>query len=212
MTTLHRPLVRSFEVAAAEQAVAHVRAGGHAVVWESTSRATLVFARPRRGSEDDLGAWAVYDMRRSRWTNPKEGPFAGLSTMRVPRDCLWIVERRIARDAAHEGSTRAMDLGCLDCAACCHDNEVTLFPDDVARFRDAGRGELARPPYARRQRDGRVLLTLLANGRCRHLRRDNACRIYAIRPFPCREFPMGSECCLSARAQVLGLHDGAEPA
>jgi hypothetical protein len=82
----------------------------------------------------------------------------------------------------------------------------------VKRFKDAGRGELAKPPFAKRNSDGRMVLTLLANKRCRHLKRDNKCGIYELRPHPCSEFPAGSECCLFAREDVLGLYDGLKPA
>ncbi len=212
MTARRRPLVRSYDAENTEKAVAHVRRGGHAIVWETKSRAKLVFQRPAADNPDDYGAWAVYDMRKWRWSNPKDGPFAGLSTMVVPKDSHWIVNQRVERDSVHRGSTRPFDIDCLDCGACCHQNEVSLLPDDIARFKKAGRAELAKPPYAKRQKDGRILLTLLPNGRCQHLGSTNHCAIYEIRPFPCSEFPMGSECCLSARATVMDVFDGKVPA
>ena len=79
---------------------------------------------------------------------------------------------------------------------------------NVARFESAGRGELARPPYARRD-DGAVVLVLQRDKRCKHLGDDNKCGIYTIRPESCSSFPVGSECCLSSREEEMGIVDGA---
>jgi uncharacterized protein len=208
---VYRPLVRSFQPKYVKEAAAHVRAGGHAVVWEKKDRAVLVFGKPEEGDDDDFGAWAVYDMGKWRWKVEKTGALRGLATTLVPRDCLWIVRRRTERDAIHPGSKRKVAFDCTRCAACCQDNEVILQEADIARFKQAGRGELAKPPYAKRHKDGRIILTLLDSKRCRHLAKDNRCSIYEIRPHPCSEFPMGSECCLFAREDILKIHDGAIP-
>jgi len=211
VAAVHRPLVRSFKSRFAKEAAAHVKAGGHAVVWESTDRAVLVFSEPAKGDEDDFGAWAVYDMGKWRWKVEKRGALRGLATTLVPRDCLWIVRRRAERDAIHPGSTRKIAWDCTRCAACCQDNEVVLLEPDIERFKEGGRPELAKAPYAKRHKDGRIILTLLSSKRCRHLETDNRCGIYELRPHACSEFPMGSECCLFAREDVLNLHDGAVP-
>jgi Fe-S-cluster containining protein len=129
----------------------------------------------------------------------------------VPRDCLWIARRRAERDSVHKGSRRKVAFDCTKCAACCQDNEVILQKPDIERFKAGGRPELAKPPYAKRHRDGRIILTLLASKRCRHLETSNRCGIYDIRPHACSEFPMGSECCLFAREDILKIHDGAVP-
>lgn len=207
----HRPIVRSFKAKFVKEAVAHVRAGGHAVLWENDKRAILVFRTPAEDDAADFGAWAVYDMGKWRWKTHDEGPLSGLSSTLIPRDCLWIAKRHTERDSVHPGSTRKMDIDCTKCAACCRDNEVVLLPDDVKRFKDGGRPDLAKPPYAKRHKDGRLILTLLENKRCRHLKRDNRCGIYTLRPNPCSEFPMGSECCMFAREDILGLYDGLPP-
>lgn len=206
-----RPIVRSFKQKYVKEAAAHVRAGGHAILWESDKRAHLVFQVPAEDNPDDFGAWAVYDMGKWRWTTHDKGALKGLASTLVPRDCLWIAKRRVERDAVHPGPTRKVAFDCTKCAACCQDNEVVLLDEDVERFRKGGRGELAKPPYAKRHRDGRVILTLLPNKRCRHLQKDNRCGIYEIRPHACSEFPMGSECCLYAREDMLKLFDGARP-
>src|SRR5690348_3200620 len=123
---VYRPLVRSFQPKFVKEAAAHVRAGGHAVVWEKKDRAILVFAEPREGDEDDFGAWAVYDMGKWRWKVEKKGALKGLATTLVPRDCHWIVKRRAERDSIHPGSKRKVAYDCTRCAACCQDNEVIL--------------------------------------------------------------------------------------
>ena len=212
VSAVYRPIVRSFQSKFVREAVAHVRAGGHAVLWESKDRAQLVFSEPREGDADDFGLWAVYDMGKWRWKLETEGPLRGLATTRVPRDCLWIARRRAERDSIHRGARRKVAFDCTKCAACCQDNEVVLQPGDIARFKDGGRGELAKSPYAKRHKDGRIILTLLPSKRCRHLTKTNRCGIYSIRPHACREFPMGTECCLFAREDILGLHDGLVPA
>ena len=211
MTVKYRPIVRSFKKKYVKEAAAHVRAGGHAFIWENDARALFVFGTPEEDDAENFGAWGVYDMGKWRWHNHTRGTLKGLSTTLVPRDCLWIAKRRTERDSIHPGPTRKMDLDCMKCAACCRDNEVILQPPDVQRFKDAGRPELARPPYAKRHKDGRLILTLLANKRCQHLKRDNKCGIYEIRPHPCSEFPSASECCLFAREDVLALYDGLLP-
>jgi Fe-S-cluster containining protein len=54
-----------------------------------------------------------------------------------------------------------------------------------------------------------VVLVLAKNKDCKHLARDNKCGIYALRPDACSHFPVGSECCLSAREEEMGIIDGA---
>ena len=204
-----RPVVRSYALPYTEQAAAWVRSGGHAVVWIAPRKARLVFARPRRGDENDLGWWSALDLGKSEYSVARRGPFTGMAFVRVPHDCYGIVRERIARDSVHAGPTRRMMLDCLECGACCKDNRVELEDGDIARFERSGRGELARPPYARRD-DGTVVLVLRRDKRCKHLGGDNRCGIYAIRPGACSTFPVGSECCLSSREEEMGIVDGAE--
>ena len=211
MSVTHRPIVRSFKQKFIKEAAAHVWAGGHAIVWENDKRALLVFKDPPKEEPEDFGAWAVYDMGKSSWQTHQSGALKGLASTLVPRDCLWIAKRRTERDSIHPGPTRKMNLDCTKCAACCRDNEVILQPSDITRFKEGGRPELAKAPYAKRDSEGRLVLTLLENKRCRHLKRDNRCGIYELRPHPCSEFPAGSECCLFAREDVLGLYDGVKP-
>jgi Fe-S-cluster containining protein len=209
--TVHRPIVRSFTKKFTKEAAAYARSGGHAVLWENDKRARLYFPKPAEGDEADFGLWAIYDMGKFRWDEHHTGTFRGLGSTLIPRDCLWIAKRRAERDSVHPGPTRKVSWDCQSCAACCRDNEVVILPEDVARFKEGGLGHLAKPPYAKRHKDGRVILTLLANKRCRHLARDNRCKVYHHRPHACSEFPMGSECCIFAREDVLDLHDGVPP-
>ncbi len=205
-----RPVVRSFKARFSAEAAAWARKGGHSVYWETDKRAVLVFPPPDPDDPHDLGFWAVLDLAKQKYTVMDAGPFRGLATTLFPRSHHDIARRRAERDSMWPGPTRKMVLDCLECAACCKDNEVQLMDVDVERFADAGRKELARPPLARK-RDGKLILTLLPNGKCRHLKRDNKCAIYTCRPDACSEFPAGSECCLYARAEELGIHDGVPP-
>jgi Fe-S-cluster containining protein len=204
-----RPVVRQFKAPFAREAAAYVRSGGHALVWETPSRARMVFPPPKDGDDYDLALWSLLDLGTSRWTRARSGPYRGLGTRWVPDDCLEIVRHRAERDSVHRGPMRTMDLDCLACGACCKDNEVLLWDDDIERFRKAGRMDLTKPPYARKRKDGKLVLTLLKSKDCRHLQADNKCAIYAIRPDSCSQFPMGSEPCLYSREEELGLVDGA---
>jgi Fe-S-cluster containining protein len=203
-----RPVVRSFRWPYLEEAAAWVRAGGHAIVWLAPRKARLVFARPRKGDDGDLGRWSALDMGRTDWLVAVRGPFTGMAYVKVPHDCYAIVRDRVVRDSIYPDATRTIDLDCLECGACCKDNRVELDDDDVARFERAGRAELARPPYAKRE-DGSVILVLRPDKRCKHLAGDNKCGIYDIRPEACSSFPVGSECCLSSREEEMGIVDGA---
>jgi Fe-S-cluster containining protein len=205
---VERPIVRQFKPRYTREIAAHVRGGGHAVVWEGPKRAYMVFPAPKEGDEHDLAVWSLLDMGKSRWKRIEKGPLRGFGTSLVPRDCHEIVRHRAERDSIHEGTTRVMELDCLACGACCKDNEVILDEPDIARFRAGGRPELAKPPYARKK-DGRLVLTLLKSKDCRQLMPDNKCAIYAIRPDACSTFPMASEPCLFSREEELGLVDGA---
>jgi Fe-S-cluster containining protein len=204
-----RPIVRQFKARFEKEIARHVRGGGHAIVWESPTRARLVFPAPKKEDEGDLALWSLLDLGKSRWTTIKSGPLRDLGTSPVPRDCLEIVRHRAERDSIHEGPMRTLDLDCLECGACCKDNEVVLDDADVERFRAGGRPDLAKPPYTRKK-DGTLYLRLLKSKDCRHLESDNKCAIYALRPEACSSFPMASEPCLFSREEELGVIDGAD--
>ncbi len=209
---VRRPVVRSFHKRFVRECAAWVRAGGHAVLWDSPGRARLVLPKPDPGDPMDLARWSLLDLDKSRYGVVRKGPLRGLATARIDDDeSLTMVRDRATRDSVHPGPFRAMHLDCIECAACCKNNDVVLERADVRRFARAGRTDLMKPPFARRKRDGRIGLRVLANGNCRHLAGDNKCRIYAIRPDACSQFPPGSECCLFAREEELGLIDGLAP-
>jgi hypothetical protein len=203
-----RPIVRSFSARFVREAAAHVRTGGHAVLWESTSSARLVVPPPARGDDSDLGAWAIFDLELRRWSVSKAGPLRGLAAVSVPKDRLAIVRARAERDSVWPGPTRVMRLDCLSCAACCVHNRVVLERADVTRLARGGRPEVAKAPFARRAADGKIVLVLTRTKRCKQLGEGNACAVYAIRPRACVAFPVASECCLSAREDELGVVDG----
>ena len=204
-----RPLVRSFNQRFVREAAAHVRAGGHAIVWASEKQAMMVFQEPDEDSEEeDLGVWSLLDMRKHKWDVENRGALRGLATTSIPKDCFDLVRERVQRDSVHRGSTRTMVLDCEKCAACCRKNYVRLEKVDIKRFEDAGREGLLRPPFTRM--DGKkIVLRLLRSGDCRHLQKDLRCGIYEVRPEACRTFPMGSEGCLFSREEGLGIVDGA---
>ena len=208
MTRVVRPIVRSFHARFVKEAVAWVKKGGHAVYWESSTRARLVIPVPKKLDVGDLGYWSVLDLGTSRYETHATGRFRGLSSLRVPRSCNDIMKRRATRDSVHAGPHRTVNFDCLECGACCRDNEVILEDEDHERFAKGGRPELGRPPLAKK-RGKRLVLTLLRTKDCRHLGRDLKCGIYTLRPNACREFPVGSECCMFARQDGLGVVDGA---
>jgi len=203
-----RPVVRSFRSPYFAEAASWVRSGGHAVVWIAPRKARLVFRKPREGDDRDLGYWSALDIGQLDYSVFRSGAFKGMAYVRVPHDCYGIVRERIVRDSIHPRPSRTMELDCLECGACCRDNRVELEDEDIARFEKAGRGELARPPYARRD-DGTIVLVLRRDKRCKHLGGDNKCDIYTLRPESCSSFPVGSECCLSSREEEMGIVDGA---
>jgi uncharacterized protein len=209
-TEVIRPIVRSFNSRQWRVAAMHVRQGGHAVVWEDRSRARLLVPCPKEDDPMDLAHYAILDLGKQRYEVSLRGVTKGLATTLIPRDCNDIVRQRIQRDRVHRGATRKIKLDCVSCGACCYSNRVVLDDADVQRFSSGGRPHFARMPYARRSR-GQLVLRLAPDRACLHLGTDNRCGIYAIRPAMCREFPVGSECCLSARAEEFDVHDGARP-
>jgi Fe-S-cluster containining protein len=202
-----RPIVRSFSATFAREAGAYVRSGGHAVLWETPTRAKLVLPLPREGDNEDLALWSILDLGKRRWSVARRGPLRGLATARVPSDCHDIVRHRAARDSIFPGPRRKLLLDCTTCGACCVKNRVVLEREDIRRFRASGRSDLIAPPYVRRE-DGKLIFRLTKTRRCKHLLSDNLCAIYPVRPNACREFPMGSESCLAVREEEFGWVDG----
>lgn len=207
---LVRPVWRRFRPRYLPLAAAHVRDGGHAVICREDGRFDLLLTVDARGRITELGLWSLLSLGQRRWRRVQDGPARGLATARVDESFEGAVLDWCLRDSAHEGPTRVLSLDCIECAACCHDAEVLLDDRDLARFRAAGRADLAGRSYVRRARDGRITLRMAQGGRCQQLDADQRCTIYEIRPENCRAFVIGSEACLAAREDTLGLRDGAD--
>jgi len=114
------------------------------------------------------------------------------------------------RDAEHDGPTREMALDCLACGACCHDSNVILFNSDLKRFKKAGRKDLLKKQHIKHKKNGQIVLRFPKNGPCQQLRKNLMCRVYEIRPFNCRVFPIGTEACLAARELTRDWRDDAQ--
>jgi hypothetical protein len=198
---ISRPVVRSFHARFERECAAWVRRGGHGVLWSSPEKARLVIPRPDPKNEKDFGRWAVLDLGKSAFGIRRKGLLRGLATTPVPSDALFVVREWATRDSIHRGPRRQMSLDCLECGACCRDNEVILQSREVKRF----------DKKLTRRKDGHVMLRLAPNKKCVYLARDNKCGVYAKRPKACSEFPVGSECCLYSREEELGIFDGPRP-
>jgi hypothetical protein len=202
-----RPVWRSFSPRFLGRAAAHVRKGGHAVVEREQGGIEMLLGVDRAGKITELGLWSILAIEQQRWRRVKEGPAKGLAVAKVKPNYEGSVLDWCHRDSIHPGPTRTVRFDCLDCAACCHTANVVLDEDDFSRWRDAGRKDLLSSAYLKRK-DGRVTLRFAPSGRCQNLKRDNKCAIYAIRPDNCSAFVVGSEACLAAREDTLGLRDG----
>lgn len=207
--TIERPVWRRFRPRWRSRAIEHVRAGGCAAIVSEDGRVDVLLPVDARGKITELGWWALLSIEQRRWRRVKDGPAQGLASARIKLSYEGAILDWCERDAIHPDPTRQVALDCTTCAACCHDATVLLEERDLDRFRAAGREELAGRAYIKRSRDGRVVLRFAEGGRCQLLRQDNLCSIYAIRPDNCRAFVAGSEACLSAREETLGIRDGA---
>lgn len=204
---IERPVWRRFARDDIERAAEHVRCGGHAVMPLDERRADLLLTVGPDGAITELGLWALLAIEHARWRRVRSGPARGLAAARVTGDAVASALDFCDRDVAHRRPTRTLELDCVACGACCHDADVLLDEADLARWRDAGRRDLLGRAYVRRI-DGRVLLRFAPTGRCPHLGADRRCTIYELRPSNCRAFVVGSEACLAAREETLGLRDG----
>jgi Fe-S-cluster containining protein len=206
---ISRPIWRKFHPRFLVRAAAHVRAGGHAAIVQVDENVDVLLSVDALGQITELGLWALLSIEQERWRRVKEGPAEGLPTARVSARYAGAVLDWCERDSVHEGATREVLLDCTSCAACCHDANVLLDGGDLARWRRAGRKDLAGRNYVRRARDGKITLRFAESGRCQHLQGDRRCGIYELRPDNCRAFVEGSEACLSAREETIGIRDGA---
>jgi hypothetical protein len=205
---IERPVWRRFKPQFIARAAAHVRHGGHAAIVHKNGRVDVLLTVGDDGKITELGLWSLLAIEQRRWRRVKSGAAKDLATARVAPKFAGSVVDWCDRDAVHEGPTRKMKLDCVKCAACCHEANVVLDEADFERFREGGRPDLVHRDYVKRSRDGKITLRFAESGSCQHLRRDKKCGIYPIRPDNCRVFVVGSEACLAAREDTLGLRDG----
>ena len=208
-----RPVWRSFTQRFIANAAAHVRKGGHAMVWRkgpSTPIAWMLAPCDAKGNIPELSLWSMLALEKSTYEVVTRGPAKGLAIMRIPRAYEQAVEEWCERDSMWTETTRWVEFDCLECGACCRDNKVVLYDEDYARWHAADRDDLAGRAYLRNEK-GRVMLKLrrVEGKPCVHLLSDNKCHIYELRPFNCSSFPVGSEPCLESRRDGLKIVDGA---
>jgi Fe-S-cluster containining protein len=202
-----RPIWRRFRPQYLTRAAGHVRRGGCAAIVDEHGNVSVLLPVGPDGRLTELALWSLLAVEQQRWRRVREGAAAGLGTAKIKDNYGGSVLDWCERDSVHEGTVRTIHLDCLDCAACCHDSNVLLDEDDFARWRGAGRGDLMGRAYIKRARDGKVTLRFLGKGPCQHLGQDKKCGIYVIRPDNCRVFVVGSEACLAAREDTLGIRD-----
>lgn len=202
-----RPIWRRFSARFLANAAAFVRDGGHAAIVRDSGIVDLLLTVDEKGKITEQGQWALLAIEQQRWRRVVSGVARGLAAARASRKFADVVIDWCERDSGHRGPTRALKLDCTACAACCHDANVVLGDVDLDRWRQADRRDLAARSYVRRAADGKLTLRFAGSGRCQHLCDDNKCGIYALRPDNCRVFPAGSEACLAAREDTLGLRD-----
>jgi Fe-S-cluster containining protein len=112
---------------------------------------------------------------------------------------------------------KPLALDCTHCGACCFNPPENVREGYVDYVEVLASDLLARRPELLRrhavEKGGRVHLRLLADQRCSALSgalgRRVRCKIYNVRPAPCRRVQAGSDLCLRYR-RGLGL--GVEPA
>lgn len=205
VTRIVRPVWRRFRERDLGKAVVYAKAGGGALLVDELGGIRMLFALVN-DDIPELFFWAILDIEKRKWTRVKEGVALGLGTSIIPRRKHWVAERWMERDGARPAPTAPLALDCLDCGACCKDSKVLLVPDDLVRWKRAGRPELARSPHTKRVGPN-LLMPMSAAGPCKHLQSDNKCNIYELRPFNCSAFPAGSEPCLGTREDTLGIVD-----
>jgi Fe-S-cluster containining protein len=201
---VERPLWRSFEANQLRAAAKHARAGGISVVKGSEPKQRWRMLGDAGPPGEDLPLlvdWAIRAIEAPRWGEIVEGPAKGCVEAPIARGWRERVSEWIARDLAFEGATSHATFDCVKCAACCRDNKVVLDEQDLARFRDGGRVDLLK----RTSKKGIIRLLPLVRTKdksCIHLGKDLLCTIYEVRPNMCREFPAGTEQCMTSREDI----------
>ena len=195
-----RPLWRGFVLSDPNiEAVAHAHQGGISVIRGKPHWRLRGYAPGPAGTPlPEFVDWAIRAVEAVRFKRVE----SDLVDAVIPRAWHERVEEWIVRDLPFDGSTALIHFDCMKCGACCFDNRVELEAQDLARFRAAGRDDLLRR-VSRQQ--GKLLLPLARtkDKPCVHLKKL-ACTIYEVRPGLCRDFPVGTENCLSSREELYG--------
>jgi len=209
-TQVVRPVWRRFMPKFLSRAADWVRAGGQAAIVHGEGRIEILLATGDDGKPTELGLWSLLAIEQRASRLVKDGPAKGLRRAKVAEHALFAVLDWCERDSEHPGPTRTLKYDCLDCGACCHEANVLLDEEDLDRFAEAGRDDLTTSKFIKRKKDGRVYLRFAKDGRCQHLADDLKCGIYALRPYNCSVFPVGSEACLAARESTRNWRDDAK--
>ena len=202
MSVTYRPIVRSFKRKYTKEAAAHVRAGGHAIVWENDNARSPPLpdaaegragglrrvGRLRHGQVELAHARARHASRASRPRSSRA--IACGSRSGAPSATRFIPVPR-ARSTSIARSARR--------AAVTTRSSSRTRTSSASRTRDAASSRRRRSPSA--TRTVASCSRCLPNKRCRHLKRDNRCGIYELRPHPCSEFPRAASAA-SSRART----------
>lgn len=199
MEVVNRPLWREFAPDKLRAAARHAKAGGLAVVKDKRWR-LLGDAGPPGEDLPLLVDWAIRAIESAKWEEVVIGPAKGCVEASIGRDWRKRVQEWIDRDTAFDGATAATSFDCMKCGACCYDNKVVLDEEDVTRIRAGGRADLLRRLS---RRAGLKLLPLVRDDEkpCVHLKKK-MCTIYDVRPNMCRDFPVGTEQCITSREDL----------
>jgi Fe-S-cluster containining protein len=200
---IDRPLWRSFRPAQLRDAARHGRAGGISVILDR--RWYLLGDAGPAGEDLPLYVdWAIRAVESERWWELTEGPARGLVKAMIGVDWRERVSEWIERDLDFQGATARASFDCMKCGACCFDNEVLLDKKDLARLALAGRRVMRRIATVRGKRYLPLMKSDIEGAKsCVHLA-DLKCTIYEHRPFMCRDFPAGTEQCMTSREDLYG--------
>ena len=230
---VERPVWRRFSPQYRSRAAEWVKRGGAAAIVFEAAKPSAIEVRgddlvgPRAvkkvtriemlldvdadGVLTELSLWSILALEQRQSRVVSSGPARGLRIALAARHSIPSVLDWCDRDSVFEEPTRMLAFDCLECGACCHEADVILGEDDLDRFREAGRDDLTTSKYIKRTRDGKVRLRFAKSGACQHLGSDLKCGIYALRPYNCSVFPVGSEACLAARESTRRWRDDGSP-
>lgn len=201
MEVVLRPVWRAFSPDKLRAAARYAKGGGLAVVKDQRWR-LLGDAGPPGEDLPELVDWAIRAIEAARWAEVVEGPAKGCVEAAITRDWRKRVQEWIDRDSALPGPTAATSFDCMLCGACCYDNKVVLDEVDVKRFKDGGRADLLKR-LSRRAGLKMLPLARVDDKPCVHLEKK-MCTIYDVRPNMCRDFPVGTEQCITSREDLYG--------